>query len=90
VSAAVSNLAQYWWSGPTFGGLSGVGHAMFGYVWMKYRFQPELRFVIPNQLMWMFWIWFVLCFTGLVGPIANGAHAVGLAVGILYGMVPFL
>lgn len=90
-SAVLSNLGQYFWSGPTFGGLSGVGHAMFGYVWMKYRFQPQVGLVLPPTLFWLFWGFFLLCFTDIIGlPIANVAHAVGLAAGILYGIVPFL
>ena len=89
LSAVVSNLAQYWWSGPYFCGLSGVGYALYGYVWMKSLFQPETRFVVPRALHIMFWVWTLICFSGLL-PIANAAHAAGLAAGILYGMVTFL
>jgi GlpG protein len=89
VSAVVSNLCQYWWNGPYFCGLSGVGYALYGYVWMKSLFQPETRFVIPRSLHTMFWIWTIICFSGLL-PIANAAHAGGLAVGILYGLVKIL
>jgi GlpG protein len=30
-------------------------------------------------------IWFFLCFTGLVGNIANTVHAVGFGVGMAWG-----
>jgi membrane associated rhomboid family serine protease len=33
----------------------------------------------------MMMLWFILCFTGAFGPIANTAHAVGLGVGALWG-----
>jgi GlpG protein len=89
VSAALSNLAQYWWAGPFFCGLSGVAYAMYGYIWMKSLFQPETRFVVPRSLHITFWIWTLICFSGLL-PIANAAHAGGLAVGILYGLVTYL
>lgn len=89
VSAVFSNLAQYWWDGPVFCGLSGVGYALYGYVWMKSLFQPETRFVVPRSLHIMFWVWTIFCFSGLL-PIANAAHAAGLAAGILYGLVTFL
>jgi GlpG protein len=88
-SAVISNLCQYWWSGPYFCGLSGVGYALYGYVWMKSLFQPETRFVVPRSLHTMFWVWTLICFSGLL-PIANAAHAGGLAAGILYGLVMFL
>jgi membrane associated rhomboid family serine protease len=38
----------------------------------------------------MFLVWFVVCFTGAVGPVANIAHAVGLLVGTAVGFVPSL
>lgn len=86
LSAVAGNVAQYWWAGPLFCGLSGVGYALYGYVWMKSLFQPETRFVVPRSLHIMFWVWTIICFSGLL-PIANGAHAAGLAVGVLYGLV---
>ncbi|QDT55334.1 Rhomboid protease GlpG [Caulifigura coniformis] len=89
LSAGASNLAQYAWAGPMFCGLSGVGYALYGYVWMKSLLQPETRFHVPRSLHIMFWVWTLICFSGLL-PIANGAHATGLAVGILYGLVTFL
>jgi len=33
----------------------------------------------------LFLIWLVICFTGLVGPIANVAHLVGLSMGMILG-----
>ena len=33
----------------------------------------------------MLLIWFVVCFTGLVGNIANAAHTLGLIVGVIAG-----
>jgi len=29
--------------------------------------------------------WFFLCLSGMMGPIANTAHAVGLVAGIVWG-----
>ena len=34
-------------------------------------------------------IWLVLCMTGMVGPIANAAHVMGLVVGIVFGLLGF-
>jgi GlpG protein len=101
-AAAAANVAQYyvgwlsdvskWKSGhspnPLFGGLSGVNYALFGYLWMKSRYQPEFGFVMPPHfVIWMVG-WFLLCFTGQVGPIANVAHTAGLGLGIAVGAAP--
>jgi GlpG protein len=85
--AVFSNLAQYYWggSGPRFGGMSGVVYGIFGYVWMKSRYEPASGFFLPpNTVFWMLG-WFVLCATGWIGPIANFAHGGGLVVGIILG-----
>ena len=40
VIAALSNLGQYYVSGPNFFGISGVVYGLFGYIWMKGKFDP--------------------------------------------------
>jgi GlpG protein len=72
-----------------FGGMSGVLYALFGYVWMKGRHEPEQGMIPhPTTVKYMLF-WLILCFTGKVGPIANGAHVVGLVVGVLLGLARF-
>lgn len=104
VCAAFSNLAQYyfghpeWPAGlvpvftrnPLFGGMSGVNYGLFGYIWMRARFEPASGFVMPSLSVFLMVGWFFLCFTGYVGPVANVAHAVGFAVGLLIGIAPHL
>jgi GlpG protein len=96
VLAIVSNYGQYffpyqlhWGSGSTkFGGMSGVLYGLFGYAWMKSRFEPQLRmFVHPNTVAILL-IWFVVCWTGALGDIANWAHATGLVSGVVIGYAP--
>ncbi len=87
-AAAISNLAQYFTAGPVFGGMSGVVYAMFGYIWMQSKFVPSSGLYMPPQMVFMCVFWFFLCMTGTVGPIANGAHAGGLVVGMLIGIAP--
>jgi len=85
VIAVLSNTAQFYMSGPRFGGMSGVVYALLGYVWMQSRFNPWSGFVLHSMTVQMMLIWFVLCLFGLVGNIANTTHTVGLVVGVAWG-----
>jgi GlpG protein len=87
IIATVSNLAQYLASGPQFGGMSGVVFGLFGYVWVRGRLDPGCGLHIDSTSVALMMIWFVLCMTGLVGSVANLAHAAGLGVGVLWGIL---
>jgi len=89
VSAVVSNLAQYGWAGPLFGGMSGVVYALFGYIWMKGRFEPHEGLHLERSTVYWMIGWLFLCIAGLVGPIGNAAHVAGLLVGMLLGYLPY-
>jgi GlpG protein len=73
-----------------FGGFSGVGYAIFGFVWMRgsWKNVPEY-FLTPGSVM--VWIaWFMLGVLGLdrslVGfEMADWAHGGGLFIGLLFG-----
>jgi GlpG protein len=87
--AVTSNLTQYFWTGlPNFGGISGVAFGLFGYVWMKSRFQPEMGIRIDPTSITMMLFFMVLCMTGALGGIANAAHISGLLGGIATGIMP--
>jgi len=101
--AVLSNLAQFylghpyepqgglvWERLPRFGGLSGVAYGLFGYVWMKTRFEPELGLQLSPGTVIIMMVWFFACLTGLLGAIANAAHAAGLALGLAVGAGPHL
>jgi GlpG protein len=79
----ISNLVQYIAAGPAFGGMSGVGYGLFGYIWMKGHFDPDDGIGLPRDTIVFFLIWLVLCSIGLIGPIANWAHSAGLVTGML-------
>ena len=81
--ALVSNLAQYIFKGPAFGGMSGVGFGLFGYVWIKGLYDPDDGMGVARETAFFFLAWMVLCSIGFIGPIANHAHSVGLVMGIL-------
>jgi len=95
ISAVHSNLVEYFYMDQivkeyyVFGGLSGVVYALFGYVWMKGESDPEVGLRVDSRTVVLMLAWLVLCFTGLLGPIANGAHLGGLAVGMVMGLSRF-
>jgi len=83
--AVGSNLGQALWSGPGFGGMSGVVYGLLGYVWAKSRYDPGEGMALHHQTVVWMTIWFVLCLTGALGPVANVAHAAGLGIGVAAG-----
>lgn len=88
VAAAGSNLSEYLVSGPVFGGMSGVVYSFLGYVWMQTKYnRPNFPQVLPPALVPTMMIWYAVCWTGLVGPIANFAHTGGLVIGIVWGKI---
>lgn len=93
VSALASNVAQFWISGPMFGGMSGFVFALLGFAWLWDRFKPVRIIGMPPALMGFMMFWLVLGFSGALeslglGSIANTAHLVGLIVGL--ALVPFV
>lgn len=86
VTALVSNCGQYIATGwPLFGGMSGVVYGLFGYLWIRGKFDPATGYLLRyDTIAWML-LWFGACAFGLVGNIANWAHGVGFAVGMLWG-----
>jgi membrane associated rhomboid family serine protease len=88
VSGIASNIAQYLVTqSPNFGGMSGVVYALLGYVWMQGRYNRAFGIALHQTTVIMMIGWYVLCWTGLVGPIANWAHTAGLVIGIVWGLL---
>ena len=97
--AVPSNLCQYFFSTvtldgwalhvegarPYFGGMSGVVFGLFGFVWMKALYEPGCGLFVTGSSVLLMMVWLLLCMTGVVGRVANTAHLVGLAVGMLSG-----
>lgn len=86
ISAMISNLLQYFVSGPQFGGMSGVLYAMLGFVWVYKKLHLDFDYSLPGRDITIMIGWLLLCLTGFLGPIANTAHAGGLFVGMLYAV----
>lgn len=90
VTAIISNYGQYVLFNPAFCGMSGVLYGLLGYVWMRSKYDPASGLQIQPQALVMMLIWFGLCLVGIIPNVANGAHAVGLAVGTLWGILASL
>jgi len=87
VSAIFSNTLQFLVSGPLFHGMSGVVMAVFGYIWMRAKFELAGRYSMPNGTVAWLMGFYILGMVGLIGGIANWAHTGGLVVGIVWGFL---
>jgi len=96
LAGIVSNLGQFsapeslghmLGYGPNFGGMSGVVYALFGYAWMKGKYDPGDGIGVPSSTVIIMVGWFVLCFTPILPNIANAAHALGLGTGAAWGYI---
>jgi len=83
-AAVVSSAAQLAVSGDTGIGASGVGYAIFGFVWIASRRYPQFREVLTPQMVQLFLYWLVGCMvlTYLnLWQVGNAAHLSGLLFG---------
>lgn len=83
VIACLSNLFQFMFSGPWFGGLSGLIYGLFGYIWIRGRFEPNTGFDLQSQAVFSMLLWFFLCLFEIIPHVANWAHGVGLVTGMV-------
>ena len=83
-SGLISNLIQYFSSGPGFGGMSGVVYALLGYVWIRSE-KTGSGYDLNSAIVTLMLIWLILGYTGILGPIGNAAHLSGLLIGVAYG-----
>lgn len=86
-SSLLSNVLQYVAKGPMFGGMSGVVYGLFAYLWIASKYNLRSGYYMSNQIVvWMLG-WFILCFTGLLGPVANYGHLGGLIAGVIVAFI---
>lgn len=79
--ALISNLAQYVMGGPNFGGMSGVVYGVFGYLWVRNKWDPHFDLHLAPMTAGLLMVFLALGIFGWVGPTANAAHFSGLLVG---------
>ena len=89
VTGLSSNVMQNWFSGPNFGGLSGVVYGLLGYLWVYGQLNKDSRVFVSSQIVGFMLIWLVLGYTDIfttwLGAMANAAHTFGLFSGCLLG-----
>jgi GlpG protein len=90
VFAAFSDLGQYLVTGGGFGGMSGVVYGLVGYIWIRGKYDPRSGLFLHSSTVTMMIIWFFVCLVGLMGPVANTAHGVGLLTGMAWGLLSSL
>ena len=84
--AILSNVGEYAATGnPRFGGMSGVVYGLFGFWWIRGKFDRAASWPINPTTVQILLIWYVLCLIGIIGSIANVAHTIGLAAGMAWG-----
>jgi GlpG protein len=90
VLGVASNVGQYVYSGPGFGGMSGVVYGLFGYAWIRGKIDASSGFYLPPSTVTIMLVWFFLCVFGLIPGVANADHTVGLGLGMAWGALPLL
>ena len=83
ISALLSGFVQHQFSGPWFGGLSGVVYALMGYVWLRGERDPQSGIFLQRGLILFSLVWLIAGWFDVFGmSIANGAHVAvtGLAM----------
>ena len=91
ISALLRGFIQHQFSGPWFGGLSGVVYALMGYVWLRGERDPDSGIYLQRGLIIFSLVWLVAGWFDLFGmSIANGAHVTGLVVGLAMAFVDTL
>jgi GlpG protein len=90
VIGAGSNVGQYILGGPFFGGMSGVLYGMVGYIWLRSHCEPASGLMLSPMTLGVMLVWFFLCLFNIIPGVANGTHAVGLVMGIIWGAFPMV
>ena len=72
--------------------LTAFAGGLFGFMWMKTLFDPGAGMNLPQSTIFILVGWLFFCMTPMAKDmglnVANWAHAVGIIVGIIAGMMP--
>lgn len=88
LTGILANVAQWYFQGPNFLGMSGVVYGLLGYIWMRSKFDPSSGLFLHQQTVLVMIIWFFVCWFQIVPmAIANYAHTGGLVSGMVWGLI---
>lgn len=83
----ISNIAQAHMTYGLFGGMSGVVYALLGYLFVMKKRQPSYQGHVHDNIAYFLIGFMLLAAVGLFGGgIANTAHIVGFAVGVVFAL----
>ncbi|MCC9644916.1 rhomboid family intramembrane serine protease [Rhodopirellula sp. JC740] len=83
VGTLVQVLLPDWLESPMAIGASGAVFGVFGYIWIRPKFQPSYPVGIPPFNVYLMLGFMFACMTPLIQGIANGAHVGGLVIGMV-------
>jgi membrane associated rhomboid family serine protease len=87
-AAIVSSGTEFAFKDSTGIGASGVGYAMFGFIWITREYFPSFKTVLTPRIIGLFLLWLVLCWIltlAKLGNVGNAAHVGGLLFGVTCG-----
>ena len=84
-TALATDLLQFQFSSWRFGGMSGIVYGLIGYAFVKGKLDPADGIDLDRRSAALALFFYVICWTGALGPIANFGHAGGLLAGITCG-----
>jgi len=90
IIGALSNLAQFYFNGPKFGGMSGVVYGLIGYIWIRGKLDPGSGLFLHRYTWISSLVWFFACLVNIIPQVANAAHAAGLVLGLAWGYLSSL
>jgi membrane associated rhomboid family serine protease len=83
-AAFVSSGVEFTFAGTTGIGASGVGYALFGFLWITRKRYPIFQAVLDPRTIILFLAWLVGCFVATatkIWTVGNAAHLAGLLFG---------
>ncbi|HEX4144662.1 MAG TPA: rhomboid family intramembrane serine protease [Pirellulales bacterium] len=80
-----ATVGQLLVSQPDFVGISGAVYGLFGYVWMKTRYDPGAGLFLDSSIIFLMVAWLFVGPYLTSDPVANAAHFAGLGAGIVLG-----